>query len=107
MSTLGENSADIGGHKLAFAALQKELDGANDPIEGLTPAQRFYIAWATAWRQNYTDAYLRLLVNSDPHSPSYIRGAVPLSNLSTFQEAFTIPDGAPAIRPVEDRVDIW
>jgi putative endopeptidase len=105
--TLGENIADIGGLKIAFAALQKELDGANDPIAGLTPAQRFYMAWATGWRQNYTDAYLRLLVNSDPHSPAYIRGAVPLSNLSTFQEAFTIPDGAPAIRPLEDRVDIW
>lgn len=105
--TLGENIADIGGLKIAFAALQAELDGANDSIEGLTPAQRFYIAWATGWRQNYTDAYLRLIVNSDPHSPSYIRGAVPLSNLATFQEAFGIPDGAPAVQSVDDRVDIW
>jgi predicted metalloendopeptidase len=105
--TLGENIADIGGLKIAYAALQKELDGVNDLIEGLTPAQRFYIAWATGWRQNYTDAYLRLLVNSDPHSPAYLRGAVPLSNLSTFQKAFLIPDGASAILPVEERVDIW
>ena len=105
--TLGENIADIGGLKVAYAALQKALDGDDDLVGGLTPAQRFYIAWATGWRQNYTDAYLRLLINSDPHSPAYIRGAVPLSNLATFQEAFDIPDGAAAIRPVEDRVDIW
>ncbi len=105
--TLGENIADIGGLKIAFAALQSALDGDNDLVGGLTPAQRFYLAWATTWRQNYTGAYLRLLVNSDPHSPAYIRGAVPLSNLATFQEAFAIPDGASAIRPIEERVDIW
>jgi predicted metalloendopeptidase len=105
--TLGENIADIGGLKIAFAALQKAVDGDDDLIGGLTPEQRFYIAWATGWRQNYTDAYLRLLVNSDPHSPAYIRGAVPLSNLATFQEAFLIPDGAPTIRPIDERVDIW
>ena len=105
--TLGENIADIGGLKIAYAALQSALEGANDPVGELTPAQRFYIAWATGWRQNHTDAYLRLLVNSDPHSPAYLRGAVPLSNLATFQEAFDIPDGARSILPVEDRVDIW
>jgi putative endopeptidase len=105
--TLGENIADIGGLKIAYLALQTALDGADDLVGGITPAQRFYIAWATGWRQNYTVAYLRLLVNSDPHSPAYIRGAVPLSNLATFQEAFNIPDGAPAIRSAEDRVDIW
>jgi len=105
--TLGENIADIGGLTIAFAALQTALDGANDPVAGLTPAQRFYIAWATGWRQNHTEAYLRLLVNSDPHSPAHIRGSVPLSNLATFQEAFNIPDGAPAIRPPDERVDIW
>ena len=105
--TLGENIADIGGLTIAYAALEIALDGSGVLIGGLTPAQRFYIAWATGWRQNYTDAYLRLLVKSDPHSPSYIRGAVPLSNLATFQEAFNIPDGSPAIRPVEERVDIW
>ena len=105
--TLGENIADIGGLTIAYAALEIALDGSDDRVAGLTPAQRFYIAWATGWRQNYTDAYLRLLVNSDPHSPAYIRGSVPLSNLATFQEAFNIPDGAPAIRPIGERVDIW
>jgi putative endopeptidase len=105
--TLGENIADIGGLTIAYAALEIALDGSDELVEGLTPAQRFYIAWTTGWRQNYTGAYLRLLVNSDPHSPAYLRGAIPLSNLATFQEAFNIPDGAPAIRPVEERVSIW
>lgn len=105
--TLGENIADIGGLKIAYAALQTALNGNNEPIGGLTPQQRFYLAWATGWRQNYTEAYLRLLVNSDPHSPADIRGALPLSNLATFAEAFGVADDAPAMQPIPDRVDIW
>jgi putative endopeptidase len=105
--TLGENIADIGGLKIAFAALQTALDGSDELVGGLTPAQRFYIAWATGWRQNSTDASERLRINSDPHSPSHLRGAVPLSNLATFQDAFSIPDDAPAIRQPAERVDIW
>jgi predicted metalloendopeptidase len=105
--TLGENIADIGGLKIAFAALQTALDGENETVAGLTPEQRFYLAWATSWRQNYTDEYLRLRVNSDPHSPADIRGGLPLSNLATFAEAFGVADDAPAMQPVSDRVDIW
>jgi predicted metalloendopeptidase len=105
--TLGENIADIGGLKIAFAAMQRALDGASEPVAGLTPGQRFYLAWATAWRQNYTDEYLRMLVNSDPHAPSYLRCTGPLSNLDTFAAAFEIPADASVMRPVEDRVDIW
>ena len=105
--TLGENIADIGGLKIAFAAMQRALDGNSEPVAGLTPEQRFYLAWATAWRQNYTDEYLRMLVNSDPHAPSYLRCAGPLSNLDTFAAAYGIPTNASVMRPMEDRVDIW
>ncbi|MCL1597853.1 MAG: M13 family metallopeptidase [Actinomycetia bacterium] len=105
--TLGENIADIGGLRIAFAAMLSALDGDSDPVAGLTPQQRFYLAYATAWRQNYTDEYLRMLVNSDPHSPSHFRCSGPLSNLGTFAEAYGIPPDAPVMRPATARVDIW
>lgn len=105
--TLGENIADLGGLKIALAALDAELDGDHSPVAGLTPHQRFFMAWARAWRRNYTDEYLRLIVNSDPHSPSDLRCEGPLSNLDTFAAAFGIPDGHPTMRPIEDRVEIW
>ena len=70
--TLGENIADLGGLKIALAALLASQDGDDAAsVAGLTSEQRFYLAYARAWRQNYTDEYLRLLVNSDPHSPSH------------------------------------
>ncbi len=105
--TLGENIADIGGLRIAFAAMLTALDGDMTPVGGLTPQQRFYLAYATAWRQNYTDEYLRMLVNSDPHSPSNFRCSGPLSNLETFAEAYGIPPDAPVMRAGERRVDIW
>ncbi len=106
--TLGENIADLGGIKVALAALQAAQEGGGDVlVSGLTPQQRFYLSFARAWRQNYTDEYLRLLVNSDPHSPSHFRCNGPLSNLESFAEAFEIPDDSPSMRPVDERADIW
>ena len=105
--TLGENIADLGGLKVALAALDAELGGVDATVAGLTPHQRFFMSWARAWRRNYTDEYLRLLVNSDPHSPSDLRCSGPLSNLDTFAAAFGIPDDHPTMRPTDERVDIW
>jgi predicted metalloendopeptidase len=105
--TLGENIADLGGLKIALAALDAELDGDHTPVAGLTPHQRFFMAWARAWRRNYTDEYLRLIVNSDPHAPSDLRCSAPLSNLDSFAAAFSVPDDHPAMRPPSDRVSIW
>jgi putative endopeptidase len=106
--TLGENIADLGGLKIAMSGLlAAQGDDDAKRIAGLTPEQRFYLAWARAWRQNYTDEYLRLLVNSDPHSPSNFRCNGPLSNLASFAEAFGIAEDSPAMRPVPERADIW
>ncbi len=105
--TLGENIADIGGLRIAYAAMLTALGDHTDPVAGLTPPQRFYLAYATAWRQNYTDEYLRMLVNSDPHAPSHFRCSGPLSNLETFAEAYGIAPDAPVMRPAGERVDIW
>jgi len=106
--TLGENIADLGGIKVAYAALQTALDaGARAEVGGLTPEQRFFLSYARAWRQNYTDEYIRLLVNSDPHSPSHFRCIGPLSNLDIFANAFEIDEDSPAMRSRKFRADIW
>ena len=106
--TLGENIADLGGVKIALTAmLATQHGGEVGSIAGLTPEQRFYFSYARAWRQNYTDEYLRLLVNSDPHSPSHFRCNGPLSNLASFAEAFDIEDGSASMRASEERADIW
>jgi len=105
--TLGENIADLGGLKIAHSALRATLDGLAESGDGLTHDQRFYLSYATIWRQNYTDEYLRLLVNADPHSPSDTRCNGPLSNLVSFARAFEIQSDATAMRPVAERVDIW
>jgi putative endopeptidase len=106
--TLGENIADLGGLKIALTALMTALDGSDiADVAGLSPQQRFYISYARAWRQNYTDEYLRLLVNSDPHSPNHFRCNGPLSNLASFGEAFDIAEGSPSLRPIAERADVW
>ncbi|NHZ71396.1 MAG: hypothetical protein GWP18_07115 [Proteobacteria bacterium] len=105
--TLGENIADLGGLRVARAALLAALNGDTGEVAGLTADQRFYLAYASIWRQNYTDEYLRLLVNSDPHSPGYARCVGPLSNLSSFADAFELEATSATMRPLSDRVDIW
>jgi len=105
--TLGENIADLGGLKIALKALEAELDGEAPVVGGLSPRQRFFMSWARVWRRTYTDEYLRLQVNSDPHSPGDLRCEGPLSNLGSFADAFAIAQDSDTMRPVSERVDIW
>jgi len=109
--TQGENIADIGGVKLAYAALQKALDknpGAREKkIDGFTPEQRFFLSFATIWKSKQRDEDLKLRLNTDPHSPARYRVNGPLSNLPEFQKAFDIPDGSPMVRAADKRVNIW
>jgi putative endopeptidase len=106
--TQGENIADLGGVKLAYAALQKALDGKpRTLIGGFTPEQRFFLSFASIWRENIRPEALRMQVNTDPHSPPRFRVDGPLSNLPEFARAFHVPDGAPMRRPEDERVVIW
>jgi putative endopeptidase len=106
--TVGENIADLGGLTLSHAALQSALEGEDrGDIGGLTPEQRFYVSYARVWRQSYTDEYLRLLVNTNPHSPSRFRCLGPLGNLDEFAVAFGLGPDAPMMRPVEERAKVW
>src|SRR6201981_202150 len=75
--TQGENIADIGGIKLAYAALQKALDknpqARDQKIDGFTPEQRFFLSFATIWKSKQRDEDLKLQVNTNPHSPARYR----------------------------------
>jgi putative endopeptidase len=109
--TQGENIADIGGLKLAYAALQKALDknpsAREQKIDGLTPEQRFFLGWAQVWRGNQREDDLRLRLTTDPHSPTHYRCNGPISNMPEFAKAFNLPDNCPMMRPADKRVNIW
>jgi putative endopeptidase len=106
--TQGENIADLGGVKIAYAALQKAQAGKpRVKIGGFTPEQRFFLSFAVAWRENIRPETLRLLTNTDPHSPPRFRTDGPLSNLPEFAQAFAVPEGAFMRRADADRVVIW
>jgi putative endopeptidase len=103
--TLGENIADLGGVGLAARALARVSDGA--AIDDLTPAQRFFLSYATLWRANVSPELQRTLAGIDPHSPRHLRVVGPVSNLDAFRDAFGLADDAPIMRPPEQRIEIW
>lgn len=105
--TLGENIADLGGVSVALDALRAALPDNAPLIDGMTPEQRFFWSYAAVWRMNYTDEHLRLLVNVDPHSPTFLRVRGPLANFAAFAEAFEVSEGSPMALPVEQRAHIW
>ena len=109
--TQGENIADIGGLKLAYAALQKALDKhpeqRDKKIDGLTPEQRFFLSFAAIWRSKIRDEDQKLRLTTDPHSPAQFRVNGPLANMPEFQKAFNVSDGSAMVRPADKRVNIW
>jgi predicted metalloendopeptidase len=104
--TLGENIADLGGVALAERAHARVSEGSPS-IDGLTPAQRFFLSTATLWRARSSEELQRTLAQVDPHSPREYRVLGPFSNLDSFQAAFDLLDDAPMMRPREDRIEIW
>jgi putative endopeptidase len=106
--TLGENLADIVGVSVGYDALQKALAGKpRNLIDGFTPEQRFYIAYAQARRAKLTPQQARLQILNDPHSPGNYRVNGPLSNMPEFAKAFGCKEGDPMVRPSNVRAHIW
>jgi len=107
--TLGEDIADLGGLKVAYAAFQRSLAGKPRPpdIDGLAPERRFFLAWAQIWRAKETDQYLRNQVTVDPHAPALWRVMGPLANLKEFADAFSCKAGDPMVRADSLRATIW
>lgn len=105
--TLGENIADLGGMAIAYKAFLKTLKGNEPKIDGFTRQQRFFLGWATVWRDNMTDQEQRLRLKTDSHSPGKFRGYANLTNFQPFYDAFDIRDTDPIARPKDKRVVIW
>jgi putative endopeptidase len=106
--TLGENIADLGGITLAYEALERSLKGKERKlIDGFTPEQRFFLAWAQVWRTNIRDAEQARRVNIDPHAPGWCRSIGPLVNFQPFYDAFGIKEGDPMWVKPELRAKIW
>ncbi|MCU1299167.1 MAG: endothelin-converting enzyme [Acidobacteriaceae bacterium] len=104
--TLGEDVADLGGLTLAYMAWQDETKGQKlEPLEGLTPEQRFFIAYGQSWCGNTRDETKRLRATVDPHSPEKYRANGVVSNMPEFQEAFHCKAGAPMVR--QNRCKVW
>jgi putative endopeptidase len=106
--TLGENIGDLGGLKIAYAALESSQKGKEKKkADGYSPEQRFFLAWGQIWCRNVRPEQARLLVQTDPHSPGQWRVNGPLSNMPEFQEAFDCPEGAPMRRSAADACTVW
>ena len=106
--TLGENIADFGGLLVAYDAFQltdQAKKGAK--IDDLTPDQRFFTAFAQGWRRNYRDEAVKLMVNTDPHSPSQYRVLGPLSNIDAFAKTFSCKAGDKMVNSGAAKVAIW
>jgi putative endopeptidase len=108
--TNGENVADLGGLRLAYAAWRatSAQAAADEPDEdGFTPAQRFFLSWAQVWRANITPAAAALRLATDPHAPHTLRVNGPVSNMAEFHAAFGVKAGDAMWRDEGARVDIW
>jgi putative endopeptidase len=106
--TLGENLADVVGVSVAYEALERALAGKpRTTIDGFTPEQRFFLAYAQARMSVLRPETARMLVATDPHSPGPFRVNGPLSNMPEFAQAFGCKEGAPMVRPDSLRARIW
>ena len=106
--TLGENIADLGGLKIAYAAWKQSLGGKPAPvIAGFTGEQRFFLGAAQVWRGLSRDAALSLQMKTDPHSPGKWRILGPFSNLPEFHETFGCGEAQPMKRDEAQRPSIW
>ena len=107
--TLGENIGDLGGVEAAYAAYQKyqTKHGRAPVIGGLTGDQRFFLAFAQAWRSKLREGAARARLLTDPHSPPYYRVNGIVRNVDAWYTAFNVKPGDKLYLPPAQRVHIW
>jgi endothelin-converting enzyme/putative endopeptidase len=104
--TLGEDTADLGGLILAYMAWQADTKGEKlQPLDGLTPEQRFFVGYGQSWCGETRDETKRLRATVDPHSPEKYRANGVVSNVPDFQEAFHCKAGSPMVN--QNRCRVW
>ncbi len=106
--TLGENIADNGGLQIAFHAFKQTREGkTSTPIDGFTPQQRFFLAYATVWAGNIRDEEIVRRTNLDVHSLGKWRVNGSLPHIDAWYEAFGIKPSDPLFLPQDKRASIW
>ena len=106
--TMGENIADLAGLEVAYDAYHRSLNGKEAPvIDGLTGDQRFFLAFAQAWRDKAREDAIKQQVASDPHSPARWRIIGPVRNVDAWYKAFGVEAGAKYYLAPEARTKIW
>jgi putative endopeptidase len=107
--TLGENLADIGGLMIAYDGWQLSLKDkpAPGPIDGFTPVQRFFLAFANSWRDKARAEAERNWAVSNPHTTVRWRVNGSVSHHPAFAEAFGCRPGDPMVRRPDERLQIW
>ena len=106
--TLGENIGDLGGISIGLLAYKMSLDGEESPvIDGFTGVQRVFLGYGQVWRNKYRDESLRLLIGTNPHSPSMYRANGAVRNVPEFYEAFDVGEDQALYLSPEERVKIW
>ncbi len=108
--TLGENIADHGGLMISYQAFQNAQKVAQTPlttVEGYTPAQRFFLAYANVWANNIRPEEVLVRTKSDPHSLGMWRVNGALPHIAAWYEAFGVTEESPMYVKPEERVSIW
>lgn len=108
--TLGENIGDLGGLNVAYEAFKMTPQGkstTNETIDGFTPDQRFFLAWAQVWRGNILPQTEAQLIVTDPHSPGRYRTIGAPVNMDAWYNAFNIKEGDKLYKKPEDRIRMW
>ncbi|MPR36207.1 M13 family metallopeptidase [Salmonirosea aquatica] len=106
--TVGENTADIAGVAIAYDAFKLTEQGkSTTKLDGFTPDQRFFISIARIWRVKTRDEFLRMYVNTNPHSPAKWRVNGPLMNFTPFYKAFNVQPGDKMYKPESERIVVW
>ncbi len=106
--TLGENIAGLGGLLVADDAWRSATENQRlRPIDGLTPDQRFFHAWAQGWRRQHPAQDLKLRLNTDVHAPAKFRVLGPFANMDSFANAFDCKAGDKMVATPEAKVVIW
>ena len=106
--TLGENLADHGGLEVAFNAYKHATkDAPLKTIDGLTPDQRFFLAYAGVWAGNITEEGIRQLTKMDPHSLGEWRVNGALPHINAWYDAFNVKPSDKMYLPEDERLKLW
>ena len=106
--TRGENVGDLSGLAIAYRGYRLSLGSSRSPVlDGFSGEQRFFLAWARAWRGQDRDEYLRQTLFFNHHAPWRYRANGPVSNFDPFYEAFGLKPGDRLYRTPETRVRVW